>query len=312
MYSGFAAMDTGGISEPVPPPPGLEQFVLTQAVTNAVDHAEPEIVHTSSNENCWTEAWHTLLPDGYPLKVPLTGLSEMPAGLQPRSKAELCDGMRWSESVYAGLDAFCAPQMQHQGMTANAEQATTYTCRWHKSAQTVGSVSEDGHVFSKVAGGQKVIMGNKGVPVAVSSICMVYDESLRCGGVHEYNYQILDGELGAADGAGFVFDSKVRRNNLQRMRSVFLNQKGCICRRNCERVEKLGQSLPPLEVGMSLIVQVDLDNMYLRFCVFNHTGHLAGMSDVSCEGLVAGQGALKSNSGFFCAVVTKDISVSLN
>mmetsp|Transcript_19222 Transcript_19222/g.37761 ORF Transcript_19222/g.37761 Transcript_19222/m.37761 type:complete len:302 (-) Transcript_19222:267-1172(-) len=301
-------MDTGGISQPclLFPPPGLEQYALTQAVATIADSTEPRI------EKCWGEAWHV-----NPVKVPLnSSFAQTSSAVPLGSDSHVCDGMPWGKSAHTGWENFRAPQMQDQGTstqaTADAEQET-YTCRWHKSAQTVGSVSEDGHVFSKVAGGQKVIMGNKGVPVAVSSICMVYDESLRCGGLHEYNYQILDGELGAADGAGFVFDSKVRRNNIQRMRSVFLNQKGCICLRNCERVERLGQRLPPLAVGMSLIVQVDLDTMYLRFSVFNDTGRLVGMADVSCEQLVSSnQGVVKSNSGFFCAVVTKDISVALN
>merc|ERR1719412_2358773 len=104
-------------------------------------------------------------------------------------------------------------------------------------------------------------MGNKGVSVAVSSICMVYDESLRCGGIHQYNYQILNGQVGAADGAGFVFDSKVRRNNIQRMRSVFLNQRGRICLRNNQQVTKLRAQLPPLTVGVCLTLLIDLDSM---------------------------------------------------
>jgi len=223
----------------------------------------------------------------------------------------LADPEVWNQTLWWGQEGLI-PHSPSETTRTGPAPANGYTCRWHKSAKTVGVVSEDGHIFTKTAGGQKVIMGNRGVPVEVSSICMVFDESLRCGGVHQYNYQVLNGQLGAADGAGFVFDSQVRRNNIQRMRSVFLNQRGCICLRNCERVEKLSRCLPPLSVGMWLTMQIDLDNLYLRFGVFCSEGNLLGVSDLSLDGLVdSGPGWSKPHSGFFCAVVTKDISVAL-
>mmetsp|Transcript_9893 Transcript_9893/g.28128 ORF Transcript_9893/g.28128 Transcript_9893/m.28128 type:complete len:406 (+) Transcript_9893:77-1294(+) len=202
------------------------------------------------------------------------------------------------------------------------------TCRWHKSAKTVGVVSEDGHVFTKTSSGrQKVCMGSRGRPIELAPLCMVFDESLRCGGTHRFNYQILDGELGAADGAGFVFDSKVRRNNIQRMRSIFLNQRGCVCIRDHERVKKLGVRLPPLGAGMSLGLQIDLDSLYMQFIVFAVDGHPIGSAEVSVGGFFgSGVGMPRScsaeacgmdgtewqpGSGFFCAVVTKEVSVGL-
>lgn len=203
-------------------------------------------------------------------------------------------------------------------------------CRWHRSASTVGVVSEDGHVFTKIATGrQKVCVGSRGRPVELAALCMVFDESLRCGGTHSYHYRILDGEVGAADGAGFVFDSKVRRNNIQRMRSVFLNQRGCVCIRDHERVKKLGVRLPPLSTGMSLSLNIDLDSLYLQFLVFSADGNPVGMAEVSFGGFFGadsggqlgpsgcGLAARKASemqapgSGFFCAVVTKEVSVGL-
>lgn len=186
-------------------------------------------------------------------------------------------------------------------------------CKWHSSAKNVGVVSADGHVFTKTdTGGKKIIMSSRGVPVELSSICMVFDSSLRCGGVHRYNYQILDGEPGAADGAGFVFDKQVRRNNIQRMRSVFLNQRGRICVRDNGHVSKLRAQLPPLSVGMWLTLHIDLDQLCLQFAVFDANGALTGIADVSLPSLMnILPGGEMPNSGFFCAVVTKDISVGL-
>mmetsp|Transcript_52260 Transcript_52260/g.167549 ORF Transcript_52260/g.167549 Transcript_52260/m.167549 type:complete len:390 (+) Transcript_52260:98-1267(+) len=186
------------------------------------------------------------------------------------------------------------------------------TCRWHESAKTVGVVSGDGHIFTKLGSKRKVCVRNQGTPVELAAICMVFDETLRCGGLHNYNYRILDGELGSADGAGFVFDSKVRRKNIQQMRSVFLNQRGCICVRDHEHVKKVGAQLPPLMAGMSLNLRIDLDSFQLQFAVFGLDGLLSGHAEVSIGGCFGGSCAGEPfHSGFFCAVVTKEISVAL-
>mmetsp|Transcript_5528 Transcript_5528/g.14712 ORF Transcript_5528/g.14712 Transcript_5528/m.14712 type:complete len:302 (-) Transcript_5528:126-1031(-) len=186
-------------------------------------------------------------------------------------------------------------------------------CRWHRSAETVGVISEDGHVFTKTAGPRRCRVSDRGARVELASICMVFDASLRCGGVHRYCYQIMEGELGAADGAGFVFDSKVRRNNIQRMRSVFLNQRGRICLRNNQQVTKLQAQLPPLTVGTYLHLIVDLDSMMARFNVSNAQGVPGGSADVSLEGLFdLGAGTNQLRSGFFCAVVTGSISIGIH
>mmetsp|Transcript_10783 Transcript_10783/g.24636 ORF Transcript_10783/g.24636 Transcript_10783/m.24636 type:complete len:350 (+) Transcript_10783:133-1182(+) len=188
-------------------------------------------------------------------------------------------------------------------------------CRWHNSAKAMGTISEDGHIFTKVESrGKKSIVNNRGNRVELSPLCMVFDSSLRKGGMHQFHYQILDGEIGAADGAGFVFDKQVRRNNIQRIRSVFLNQRGRICVRNNGHVTKLGGApLPPLSVGMSIELFIDLDAQYLRFAVLSSTGELEGAAEVSLDGHFGMEDGFNSatHSGFFCAVVTKDICVSI-
>mmetsp|Transcript_53062 Transcript_53062/g.152982 ORF Transcript_53062/g.152982 Transcript_53062/m.152982 type:complete len:391 (-) Transcript_53062:123-1295(-) len=261
----------------------------------------------------WSTSTDSLLSGGLELTAP-------PAGTSHLAEEDLTD---------IDCAASLARQVSAPGVPVCPGGFRETTCRWHKSANTVGIVSEDGHVFTKTTSGrQKVCMGSRGRPIELAPLCMVFDESLRCGGTHCFNYQILEGELGAADGAGFVFDSKVRRNNIQRMRSVFLNQRGCVCIRDHERVKKLGVRLPPLGAGMSLGLQIDLDSLYMQFIVFSVDGRAIGSAEVSVGGFFgAGVGIPRScgmevgrsmdgnewqpGSGFFCAVVTKEVSVGL-
>lgn len=191
-------------------------------------------------------------------------------------------------------------------------------CRWHRSAETVGIISNNGHVFTKTAGPRRSRISDHGAKVELASICMVFDSSLRCGGLHRYCYQIMDGEMGAADGAGFVFDSKVRRNNIQKMRSVFLNQRGRICLRNNQQVTKLDVQLPRLTVGVNLTLIIDLDSMMAFFDISNSEGVPIGSASVNLESLFDqsmsfGAGKLSQlRSGFFCAVVTGSITVGIH
>jgi len=185
-------------------------------------------------------------------------------------------------------------------------------CRWHKSAETVGVISHDGHVFTKTAGPQRSRVSDRGATVKLASICMVFDASVRIGGVHRYTYHIMEGELGPADGAGFVFDKKVRRNNIQRMRSVFLNQRGRICLRNNGQVTKLRAQLPPLAVGVTLTMIIDLDLLFARFDI-SSPDDVGGSAEVQLDSLSdVGFGKTMLRSGFFCAVVTGDITVGLH
>jgi len=204
----------------------------------------------------------------------------------------------------AAQEPAAAPETLSRSVKGQSAQ-----CRWHASAGTVGTISADGHVFTKNKSSQKVVLNGQGMPMELSTICMVFDSTLRQRGKHVYNYQILSGELGAADGAGFVFDSKVRRNNIQQMRTVFLNKRGVICIRNRADVHKLKAKLPPLEAGMCLTLDVDLDKHHLTFAVSNAKGESA-VAEVALEGLFD-ISKVSFQSGFFCAVVTKEISVSL-
>lgn len=197
--------------------------------------------------------------------------------------------------------------------SATSDEQTPYEgCRWHESAHSAGIVSGDGHIFTNTAGAGKLGRGRQGGTVKLATLCMVFDHNLRRGGKHQYNYAVLGGDLGPADGAGFVFDSKVRRNNIQRMRSVFLNRRGQLCVRDHQNVTKLGARLPELSCGAIVVLVVDLDNLWLQFTVYLPDGSIGGTADVSAAGLFGNYGDHSPpNSGFFCAVVTKDVTVAL-
>jgi len=294
----------------------------TELPVHGVSPEEPFYLrsnYTSNSNPCGADIW----AHDVPAKV-----------LLPSETVEVIEaayGSLFSESAESSLRA-SAPEFQFSVAAQNQNvdipgdtlswdlqpnlnsEVSSAECRWHNSAKAMGTISEDGHVFTKVeTRGKRSILNNRGTPVELSPICMVFDASLRRGGFHQFHYQILDGELGAADGAGFVFDKQVRRNNIQRIRSVFLNQRGRICIRNNGQVTKLGGQLPPLSVGMCLELLIDLDNQWLRFSVYNGGGRLEGTGEVSLEGRFGLEDAATSTSrsGFFCAVVTKDVCISI-
>jgi hypothetical protein len=189
-----------------------------------------------------------------------------------------------------------------------------FECRWHDSASAVGILSEDGHTFTKMAGPRKKRLHGSGVGhYELSTICMIFDSSLRCGGDHAYHFSFMDGELGLADGAGFVFDTRLRRRPLQQLRAVFLNQRGYVCLRKGQQVSKLPVQLPKLCVGMQLTLFINLDNLSARFTTSDDQGHVKGTADINLDELFDDMpGWHRIRSGFFCALVSGGITVALS
>lgn len=186
-------------------------------------------------------------------------------------------------------------------------------CKWHHSAKLVGKVSEDGHVFTKVSGADRQQALESGDIFKLGPMCMVFDEHVRSGGTICYHYRVLNGEIGFGDGAGFAFDSKARRCNLQRMRSIFLNNRGHIYFRNQRQVRKLNVSLPRVEVGMRLVLTVDLPRMCFHFHLLYADGSRNGEAHVlpgmlpeicQCDDKLW-------QTGYFFALLTKSTSVCL-
>lgn len=195
--------------------------------------------------------------------------------------------------------------------------------KWHSSALSAGNLSEDGHIFAKTHVGPRKSHSNG---MTLSSLCMLFERTLRVGGLHQYCYTIVEGAVGAADGVGFVFDSRIRRTNIQRMRSIFLNKHGQVCIRNLDSIIKLPCSLPKLAEGVSVYLTVDLDRAAARFKMDDPLGKHCGMADLSFASLMVNNSSQPTpagqqpgppqvmssvRSGFFCAIVTGSITVSL-
>eukprot|EP00930_Biecheleria_cincta_P087162 TRINITY_DN76411_c0_g1_i1.p1 TRINITY_DN76411_c0_g1~~TRINITY_DN76411_c0_g1_i1.p1 ORF type:complete len:314 (-),score=67.12 TRINITY_DN76411_c0_g1_i1:186-1127(-) len=296
-------------------PPGLEKFAAGKVadVVSASKYAVPE-------DNCSTEEGSVGSDDQCSFQTSRYGglVESLWSGANAFEKTEptemsyapsqACDtkqdGLNPLAAPWSPSD-FAAAVEEGNDCSHDLEGSQRTSCAWHESASKVGQISQDGHMFTKAAGKTKVVLA-EGRKREMSSICMIFDHRLQTGGAHNYTYGILDGELGPADGVGFVFDSKIRRNNIQRMRTVFLNQRGDICIRDQAHVQKLGAQVPPLAVGRWVTVHVDLDSLRLCFAVYSHEG-LLGVADVNLQGTFRAV----QRSGFFCAVVTKDICVSL-
>eukprot|EP00927_Polykrikos_kofoidii_P037370 TRINITY_DN31511_c0_g1_i1.p1 TRINITY_DN31511_c0_g1~~TRINITY_DN31511_c0_g1_i1.p1 ORF type:complete len:416 (-),score=51.98 TRINITY_DN31511_c0_g1_i1:81-1289(-) len=191
---------------------------------------------------------------------------------------------------------------------------------WHTSALASGTLSQGGHVFTKTSMGPVKVHPN-GTPL--SSLCLLFENFLRTGGVHQYRYTILRGTVGAADGVGFVIDDRIRRTNIQKVRSIFLNRRGRLCIRNMDTIQKLPCTLPKLTRGVSVTLTVDLDSATACFdvespifgrattdelsfaCLFSDRPHRGGGQTHQ------GNAPAASRSGFFCAIVTTNITVCL-
>mmetsp|Transcript_111918 Transcript_111918/g.316264 ORF Transcript_111918/g.316264 Transcript_111918/m.316264 type:complete len:404 (-) Transcript_111918:86-1297(-) len=204
------------------------------------------------------------------------------------------------EAQVDGVSSVCEFMVPATGIVAS---------KWHSSALSAGSVSEDGHVFVKMHAGPRKSHSNG---MTLSSLCMLFERNLRVGGVHRYHYQIMEGSVGAADGVGFVLDSRIRRTNIQRMRSIFLNKHGQVCIRNLDSIMKLACSLPKLAEGVSVYVTVDLDHAVACFEMEDPCGKNVGTAELSFASLVSDVPVVGQRSGFFCAIVTGSITVSLH
>mmetsp|Transcript_29441 Transcript_29441/g.71566 ORF Transcript_29441/g.71566 Transcript_29441/m.71566 type:complete len:331 (-) Transcript_29441:331-1323(-) len=199
--------------------------------------------------------------------------------------------------------------------------------RWHELSAQVGALSEDGHTFWAEPKESTRVKGNTGL----APLCMLFERCLRVGGVHQYTYTIAEGVVGAADGVGFVFDSRIRRNNIKKMRSIFLNKKGQICKRNRDKITKLPDRFPALTVGAVVRLWVDLDSAVARFEATAPTETPLGpgpmqhaAADIYFSDLFIPRddedamdpffrtGTGMGNSGFFCAVVTNQVAISVH
>jgi len=185
-----------------------------------------------------------------------------------------------------------------------------YGATWHEMANHSGELSKDRHVFSKRTTGPPR-EHPKGM--TLSTLCILFESTFRQGGRHEYIYRIVEGTPGAADGVGFVFDTRIRRSNIQRMRSIFLNRHGRLCIRNNADILVHTDSLPKLCEGSVVFLTVDLDIGIADFRMQDGWGRHLGSQTMEFRRSMQDRGSRETlTSGFFCAIVTGKIVVSLH
>ncbi|CAE7827758.1 unnamed protein product, partial [Symbiodinium sp. CCMP2456] len=120
---------------------------------------------------------------------------------------------------------------------------------FHKEVRGFGLASPDLRQFTKgqdYEGRLSVISGSE----------------VQRGGVQKYLMQFSDGELTKADGVGFVFASRVPcAKNIQKIVSVFVNQRGRICMRVFGDILKAKKHVRALQVGDWIEMAIDLEKL---------------------------------------------------
>lgn len=124
---------------------------------------------------------------------------------------------------------------------------------FHQEARDMGTVSPDFRRFSK--GGYE------------GRLSVVTESRVHTGGLHRYLVQFSGGELSRADGVGFVFSPRLPcTKNIQRIISIFVNQRGRICLRIFGEIVRVSSCVQPLEIGDWVELAIDLEN---HIAIFN-------------------------------------------
>lgn len=129
---------------------------------------------------------------------------------------------------------------------------------FHKETRNMGTVSADFRQFTKV--------GYEG------RLSVVSESRVHTDGVHRYLVQFCAGELSRADGVGFVFAQRLPcAKNIQRIVSIFVNQRGRICMRVFADIVRASAYVKPLECGDWVELSIDLDERVATFHVWPST-----------------------------------------
>eukprot|EP00435_Cladocopium_sp_Y103_P053494 s1194_g17.t1 len=127
---------------------------------------------------------------------------------------------------------------------------------FHKEVRGFGLASSDLRQFTKgqdYEGRLSVISGSE----------------VQRGGVQRYLMQFSYGELTKADGIGFVFASRVPcAKNIQKIVSVFVNQRGRICMRVFGDILKAKKHVRALQVGDWIEMVIDLESLWLNAVIW--------------------------------------------
>lgn len=185
---------------------------------------------------------------------------------------------------------------------------------FHREAAGFGAVTPDFRVFTKG-------------PTYAGRLSVVSEGEVHMGGVHRYLVQFTSGELSRADGVGFVFASQLPcPKNIQRICSIFVNQRGMICMRIFGEVIKAPAHVKPLKIGDWVEVTMDLENRVATFKLWTQNPNTGWPAEYTPPRSTAefrfnkkfnraGQAAdkpLRLNAGYLaCVVQNVDVTVTL-
>lgn len=129
---------------------------------------------------------------------------------------------------------------------------------FHQETRDMGQVSADFRTFTKV--------GYEG------RLSVVSESRVHTDGMHRYLVQFAGGELSRADGVGFVFSPRLPcAKNIQRIVSIFVNQRGRICMRVFADIVRASAYVKPLELGDWVEMAIDLDQQVVTFNIWART-----------------------------------------
>jgi len=124
---------------------------------------------------------------------------------------------------------------------------------FHQETRDMGVVTPDFRQFTKV--------GYEG------RLSVVSEREVHTDGKHRYLVQFTAGGLSRADGVGFVFSPRLPcAKNIQRIVSIFVNQRGRICMRVFADIIRASAYVKALELGDWVEMSIDMDE---RVAVFN-------------------------------------------
>merc|ERR1712232_79367 len=126
---------------------------------------------------------------------------------------------------------------------------------FHSEVSIMGTVKDNFRQFTKV--------GYEG------RLSVVSEAQVRTGGIHKFCVQFTSGELSKADGVGFIFSSKLPcKKNIQRIVSIFVNQRGRICMRVYQDIIRASAHVKPLKLGDWVEMSMDLDKHIPYFTIW--------------------------------------------
>lgn len=145
-----------------------------------------------------------------------------------------------------------------RGATVDGPPPVGLLHRFHQETNEMGVISPDFRTFTK--------MGYEG------RLTLVTEAAVHSNGVHRYLVQFSSGELSRADGVGFVFSSRLPcPKNIQRIISIFLNQRGRICMRIFADIVRAHAYVKHIELGDWVEMVVNLDKQVVTFKIWPRT-----------------------------------------